>query len=243
MKTIAAFIGAMLFATAAGAQDCSLDQIAALPITTLADGAIAVPLQLDNRHVLLEVALQAPHTAINADFARETGAGKTLWEMNMGTYRFGEVPVAQIAASAPGTAGVLGLDTLHEYDVELDFKNAQMKLFAKDHCPGNVVYWTNSYTVVPFSIDANGHIVAQMALDGKPVSVAVSTAPGHMAMRSMSTPVAYKTLGIGAISLSNPQVTQAGDVDPGAQMRIGLDDLKMLHLFFAFSENKLYVTP
>jgi hypothetical protein len=248
MKMKAAFVCATLFASAASAQDCSMEQIASLSIAPQPDGTIAVPADVNGKHVLLAVAMQAPHTALNADYVRQAGmealgTGVQLRQLGLGHFSFDDVGVATIASSPAGTAGVLGIDTLREYDVEIDFKSAKLNLFAKQHCTGNVVYWTNSYTVVPFSVDAGGRVVAQMALDGKPVSVAVSTAPGHLAMRSMSTPAAYKTLGIGAISLSNPQVASANDVDPGADMRIGLDDLKMLHLFFAFSENKLYVTP
>ena len=246
-KTAIAFACAILFATAASAQDCSLEQIASLPLTTLPSGAIAVPVNVNGNRVLLAVAIQSPRTALDAVYVHRMGGGDssgvTLRSLGIGKYTFNDVAVAQIADSEQGTAGVLGVDTLRGYDVEIDFKGEKLNLFTKQHCKGNVVYWTNSYTMVPFSVDASGQVVAQMTLDGKPVNVAISTAPGHLAMRSMSAQAAYKMLGIGGISLSNPQIAIAGDIDPGADIRIGLDDLKMLHLFFAFSENKLYVTP
>jgi hypothetical protein len=240
-----AFAGAMLFAGAAAAQNCSLDQLVALPITTLPSGAIAVQLRVNGTRELFAVSLQAPHTAISTAFARDLGqaAGNSavISDFQIGAYHFGNVPVAQTSDTPDNTAGLLGVDTLHEYDVEFDFHDSQMILFAKSQCPGpGVVHWSKTYTVVPFSIDAQGHVVAQLTLDGKPASVEISTAPGHVAMRA---PRDVKALGIGAISLANPQISAATDLDPGADARIGLDDLKKLHLFFAFSENKLYVTP
>ncbi len=38
------------------------------------------------------------------------------------------------------------------YDVDFDFAVGKFNLFSKDHCDGQVVYWTRSpVAVVPFS--------------------------------------------------------------------------------------------
>jgi predicted aspartyl protease len=240
----AAFAGTMMLATGAEAQECELDRLASLPITTLPSGAIAAPFEVNGRHVLLAISLQAPHTALSAATAQQIGAGGggsiVLDSFGFGKYTFEHEAVDEIANSPDGTAGVLGLDRLRRFDVEFDFKNAKMNLFAKSQCPGpGVVYWSNQYTVVPMQLDADGHVLVQVTLDGKPANVVLSTAPEHIAMR---TPEPVKSLGIGALSLNNPQV-DAGDVAPGADARVGLDELKNLHLFFAFSGNKLYATP
>jgi predicted aspartyl protease len=243
-KAAAVFICAVLFAGATQAQDCALDQLASLPITTLPGGAIAAPFEVNGKQVLLAISLQAPHTALSAAYAQQIGASGTgsidLYSFGFGKYTFEHETVDRIADSPDGTAGVLGADRLHRFDVEFDFKNAKMNLFAKSQCPGpGVVYWSNQYTIVPMQVGADGHVVAQVTLDGKPANVVLSTAPEHIAMR---TPEPVKALGIGALSLNNPQV-EAGDVAPGADARVGLDELKNLHLFFAFNENKLYATP
>jgi hypothetical protein len=245
MRILAAvFAGSMLFASAAQAQDCAIDQLASLPITTLPSGVIAAPFQVNGRHVLLAISLQSPHTALNAATAQQMGkdtSGNVMLDsFGVGSYRFERETVDEIPTSPDGTAGVLGADRLRHFDVEFDFKNAKMNLFAKSQCPGpDVVYWTKQYTVVPMHIGADGHVLAQVTLDGNPANAVLSTAPEHVAMRS---PEPVKALGIGAFSLNNPDVT-AGDVAPGADARVGLDELKNLHLFLAFSENKLYATP
>ncbi|HEY1836734.1 MAG: hypothetical protein WBQ17_11715 [Rhizomicrobium sp.] len=240
----AAFAGTMLFAGAAQAQDCALDELASLPITTLPGGAIAVPVKVNGTAELFAVSLQSPHTAVSTVFAHELGqaAGNsaTISDFQIGAYHFGDVSVAQTAETPADTAGVLGVDTLREYDVEFDFKNSQMILFVTSQCPGpGVVHWAKQYTVVPMHIDASGHLVAQLTLDAKPVNAVLSTAPEAVVMRA---PEPVKALSIGALSLNNPQVA-AGDVAPGAEVRVGLDELKNLHLFLAFSANKLYATP
>lgn len=245
MRILAAvFAGSMLFAAAAQAQDCSLDQLASLPITTLSNGAIAAPFEVNGREVMLAISLQAPHTALNAGYAKQMGAAAggsvVLDSFGFGKFTFEHEAVDVVADSPFGTAGVLGADRLRHFDVEFDFRNAKMNLFAKSQCPGaGVVYWAKQYTVVPMHIGADGHVLAQVTLDGKPANAVLSTAPEHVAMR---TPEPVKALGLGALSFNNPDVT-AGDVAADADARVGLDELKNLHLFLAFSDNKLYATP
>lgn len=241
----AAFAATVLLSGAVQAQDCSLDQLGALPITTMTNGAIAAPFEMNDRRALLTIALQTPLTGLSTAFAQQIGEGGTgpvtLLSFGFGKFTFDKEVVGRSEDGAPGTAGILGIDRLRRFDVEFDFKNAKMILFAKSQCPGpGFVYWASQYTVVPIHMDAAGHVLAQLTLDGKPVNAELSTAPGHLAMR---TPANVSALGIGAITLKNPQVTAASDIAPGADVRVGLDELKNLHLFFAFSEDKLYVTP
>jgi hypothetical protein len=64
----AALAASLLCASAALAQpqDCSLKQIASLPITTTADGKIAVPVKVAGRDVLMAIELGTGVTGINA---------------------------------------------------------------------------------------------------------------------------------------------------------------------------------
>ena len=64
--------------------------------------------------------------------------------------------------------GLIGSDILGNYDDDYDFANGKFNLFSKDHCAGNVVYWTRQpVAVVPFSHDLYGHIIVSVMLDGK----------------------------------------------------------------------------
>ena len=242
MKKIASIIGALLFATAAQAQDCRLERVVSLPLSTLPDGSIAAPFSVNGKTELLAISLQAPRTVLDsAEVDGAPGGDVKLRSFAMGKLTFADVTVGTAAGSLAGAAGVIGLDTLRRFDLEFDFRNAQLNLFTQHACLGTgVVYWTDRYTVVPMSSDAGGHVLAQVTLDGKPANAEISTAPGPVALR---TPGAVKALGIGAITLANPPVTAGDGIAPGADARIGLDTLSKLHLFFAFSENKLYATP
>lgn len=227
---------AMLFATAAAAQDCALDQLGSLPVTTLPSGAIAAPFVVDGNSVLLAVSLQSPQSGLDAAHARDLPHAITL-----GKITFSGESMAAMADAPAGSSGVIGTDLLRRFSVELNMHDRQLVLFAHPQCPGpGAVYWTKQYTVVPMHIDGGGHVIAQLTLDGRPANVEISTGPGHLAMR---TPGAVKAIGVGAIALNNPQVDAATNIAPGADARIGIDELKNLHLFFAFSEGKLYVTP
>src|SRR5579862_2415397 len=45
--------------------------------------------------------------------------------------------------------GAFGSDYLSGYEVELDPSAGQLNLYDVDHCPGRVVYWSNTYSTVP----------------------------------------------------------------------------------------------
>src|SRR5262249_26106662 len=64
-----------------------------------------------------------------------------------------------LVAAAPGgwsasfdalpLVGAIGMDFFAKMDFELDFKNRQLNLYAQDHCPQSVVYWTDTFSSVP----------------------------------------------------------------------------------------------
>jgi hypothetical protein len=69
------------------------------------------------------------------------------------------------AADAPFD-GIFGAAFLAAYDVELDLPHGKIRLFSQDHCKGQVVYWTQDYAALPFTVDASLHAVLQATLDG-----------------------------------------------------------------------------
>jgi hypothetical protein len=77
--------------------------------------------------------------------------------------------------------GVLAGDLLMLFDVEFDFAKRKLNLFSQDHCPGKVVYWTQTgYAEIPFHlangpISTNDHIDFNMTLDGHELSTDLDT--------------------------------------------------------------------
>jgi hypothetical protein len=68
----------------------------------------------------------------------------------------------------------VGLGLFGQADVELDFANQKLKVFSSDHCPGNVVYWADSFGAVPFRKATIGNYLV-MELDGKKIETGLGT--------------------------------------------------------------------
>jgi len=89
--------------------------------------------------------------------------------------------------------GVLGMDVLHNFDVEFDLGHGKLNLFSPDHCAGQGLYWTHSAAVLPLTFDEGNKFRFPMLLDGKTLSVGIGAYRGHPAMPGI---VAKKTFGI-----------------------------------------------
>ena len=65
-----------------------------------------------------------------------------------------------------GVAGLIGANVLKHFDIELDFAKKKVNFFDSDHCPGQVVYWTQSGSAnIPFKFDGSA-IALPVQLDG-----------------------------------------------------------------------------
>jgi predicted aspartyl protease len=164
------------------------------------------------------------------------------------------------------SAGLLGADILVSYDLDFDFANARMGLFAPHQCPGKAVYWTQkAYGVVPFTVKEN-HIWVRVRLDGEEVNAILDTGAADTVMdldrasadfdldkdklrRSRHYP--FKTLTIGDVSINSPAIELVPDEDTallgrsgGAlHMIIGMGVLRRLHLYISYKEKMIYITP
>ncbi len=186
-------------------------------------------------------------------------------------------------------------DILKHYDVDLDFGNDVMTLFAPDHCPGKVVYWkADTVAVVPMRVLHSGHIVVPVMLDGERVMATLDTGAYHttlsipsaesvfgLKLGSEDTPRVgnllgkenattyrhvFRSLAFGDIEVKNLQVQIIPDLlhqvlvdasmpptgtrihDPrklesDASMLIGMNILRHFHIYIAYKEEKLYITP
>ena len=80
------------------------------------------------------------------------------------------------SATLTGAAGALGARMFEKADMELDAAHSKLNLFASDHCPEKVVYWTKTgFAELPFKKDMVDRITTNMVLDGVPVSVSLRT--------------------------------------------------------------------
>ncbi len=181
----------------------------------------------------------------------------------------------------PLFVGLLAADYMGEYDIELDFAGGKMNYFAKDHCPGKVVYWPSAaIAAVPMHF-VNHHLILDVTLDDHPFRAIVDTgAPGTTLTMEGARRVfglttedadkrfehTFHKLSFEGLEVGNPHIAiipdKIGSKDPnngyatGTRVRreddsiferppmlIGMNILSKLHLYIAFGENKIYITP
>jgi len=160
---------------------------------------------------------------------------------------------------------------MKHYDVEIDPAQGTLSLFSPKHCPGKVVYWTKSgYVVLPMSVVSDGHIEVRVTVDGKKVTAlldtgAVSSIVSLGAVKALGItekspdlkPILdkdaryqwydypFKSLDFDGITVTTPQLQVVSDnfLPRGTDMLIGVSILRRLHLYVAYDEEKLYITP
>ena len=71
--------------------------------------------------------------------------------------------------------GWIGADILQNLDMEVDFSHKKINLFSPDHCPGQVVYWTNTYTSIAYTKGKWGNMVFNAKADDEDVEATIST--------------------------------------------------------------------
>jgi predicted aspartyl protease len=169
----------------------------------------------------------------------------------------------------PPASGVIGPDLLMHYEVELDFAKKKMNLFAQDHCPGELVYWTHDpVATLPLRVDDFGHVGLDVVLDGKPVPAALDTGapissmtlknaaddfaltPDSPGMTKKVLPAGtvylyqFKSLMLGGIAISNPTIYLAGGQQSQVKrdFLLGLEELSKLHVLISYKEKTLYAT-
>jgi predicted aspartyl protease len=86
--------------------------------------------------------------------------------------------VAMLIRKVPlgdGVDGILGPDVLARFDLDFDFASKKLNLMAKQHCQGQVVYWTKApYAAADFDL-SKAHILVPVNLDGHAFSAFLDT--------------------------------------------------------------------
>jgi hypothetical protein len=187
-----------LAGSAKAADNCQLKLIASLDTISSADG-IMVPVTLQGQaggYMLLGfdniISGVSEAVASKLDLRRDS-IPQNVWvninrqkifqraEVNiqLGGSR-GDAHVAIIPSfvkSDPRVVGLLALDVLNQFDVELDLAHDKLNLFSPDHCKGQVIYWTRSAPVaaLPMTVRNLREFVVPMQLDGKDINAEIST--------------------------------------------------------------------
>jgi hypothetical protein len=106
-------------------------------------------------------------------------------------------PTPELEKTDARLAGVLSPDLLLQYDIDVDFPNAVLKLFSPEHCEGKILYWkTSAIAVSPFDT-RGGHINVVAALDGQKLNAIIDSGAGNSIL---STDAARRFFGLTAKS-------------------------------------------
>jgi predicted aspartyl protease len=189
--------------------------------------------------------------------------------------------------------GILALDLLQRFDIDLDFGAGKLNLISQDHCPGQAVYWDAAAAAeVPIRVNEDNHIAFPVTVDGHSLEAIIDTGASgtimnmNVARRLLDvTPETpgmeevgqlggdpnakiyrrtFDTLAFEGIAVRHPvirvmpdQVNKNADhrLETGSNVKrvsdsitlppviIGMNILSKLHVYIAFKEHKLYITP
>lgn len=291
-KWIAGAFAALLALSSAMAEDdCRLTLAASLPIDPSNIHRVIIPAEIDGKPLRLFIDTGSPFTGITpaaaqrlqADVHLITGELRPIFPYAGGQVtHFAKVkqftlggmtaPRAQFVImphEETDADGLLGADFLRQFDVEFDFANAKVNLFAPHPCNGKVVYWTQTETVsmIPFRAEqSDPHLRLDLVLDGKSVPAIIDTGaprtsisdqaardwfqidentPGVVKLGHNTLRYRFKALELEGLTVQNPEIMIVHGVvidRPNYQALVGLNTLRQLHLYVAYKEHKLYVT-
>lgn len=187
-------------------------------------------------------------------------------EIAGGTVRNRKMIVMPDGRMPSNVDGILAPDILSVFDIDFDFAGGKLALFSQDHCEGKVVYWTHEYTQIPFKLDDSRHIGLTVQLDGKDVPAGIDTGSSRTlmsldtakdmfgfddaALKANNGRYRFSTLTFGGVTVHNPDIILVPDdkskVMGGYRMPgviVGMGVLRQLHIYIAYKERNLYVSP
>jgi hypothetical protein len=178
---------------AADPEKCGLQRVAQLE-AKITDDDLLIKVQVNGNDLWMDLNTATPISVINSRTATRlklslhdisgatvlSGNGKqvqyytragtlTVAGMTANNVKFLVVPPSFLASEDnphEEVGGGLGADFLSNFDIDFDLPHGKIALFSKDHCPGQVVYWTHDYVAIPFKLDDNNHIWFPTQLDG-----------------------------------------------------------------------------
>ena len=145
--------------------DCTLERLAGLPMS-LKTGHVTIPASVNGKDVTLGIDTGGPFSSLTLAAAHRIGNVGHRDDLRIGDHELNRVYMAWME-SFPGVDGLIAPDVLDKYDAEFDFGGAIFRLFKPHPCANRAVYWTDSYTVIPFTLTNDGHVRVPVTLDGQ----------------------------------------------------------------------------
>lgn len=212
-----------------------------------------------------------PAMLLQAAGGRAVAYAVQLDQIGLGTTAAKNVRALVGQVPAPPLDGVLGINVLIRYEVDLDVPNRRVTLYRARPCAAAAPPWTGPYTELGVQQQPlTGHLFVQTALDGQPVrgmldtgasvtTVSLATArdagvtgqalrdaPGGrvLSMNAGGVEVRasrFRNLRIGKDELIGP-VLLVANLPPGAgDMLVGGDFLATRRVWFSFLTGRVFV--
>jgi predicted aspartyl protease len=211
---------------AAQAADCgSLQIVNSVQMTPIDGGSDLVPLQINGADQMFIFDTGGATTMITREAAEKlklriqptymetinVAGGGTADRAFIDQFQLGRLHGKDMKfpiAPFKGIDGVLSLNFMLPYDVDVDFGTDMLNFFSQDHCPGGVLYWkADTVAVMPFSIE-DSHIEVPVTLDGNPLRAVIDTGATNTTLRMDLARSQYKlTMGDAA----SPEIERAAD--------------------------------
>ena len=172
-----------------------------------------------------------------------------------------------------GADGIYALDLAGAADMDVDFGTDMLSFYAPDHCPGPPSDWKMpARAVLPLTLKDN-RITVPVTLDGQDYNAIVDTGSENASLQisaadlqrlygltpgSDDTPEGrpvngiikayhhnFKSLALGDVRIANPRLTiiPAPQGPATGSVIIGMNVLRKLHIYMAFKEGKMYISP
>ena len=224
-----------------------MNQVADLP-ATFGHGEIAVDVGINGQKVRFSLSTGSNITTINEALVKRLGLAEVdMHARTISQKGTRETMIALVQDFTIGAAvshanrfdvdpeggdgtngditGIIGLDYLSHFDIELDPAQGRIRLFEPIRCE-RAAYWWDDHFEVPFTLDPWNNPVFAISLDGKPFRAYINIASPRSSIdiaaahRNLNVPesvqpggdgspdpeYAFKELGFGPVTLRNPKM-------------------------------------
>ncbi len=271
-----------------------MTRFSSLPMSTLSDGRIALPVAVDGHNASFLVDTGGISATMSRSLANEIGKEPKPYVRGLigvggavmsNTIRADDFALGGMHGKdilvfiderigGAGMDGTLAPEMMRRFDLDFDFRRGTVNFFSQDHCPGKVVYWTKGGAIViPMEVQANGKILIPVTVDGTKIMATLDTGSvtsfislgraGRLGVKPDSKDLKvkrvygykdrykeydypFKTLSLDGLTVNNPQITiMSNEMLAGMEnnLVLGISFLRQLHLYVAYKEEKLYITP
>ncbi len=193
---------------------CGLTRYASLDLVVVGETHLLVPVTIQDTPAYMTLSLANPFSGVSEKAVRDLSLTTQPTPSRVGVYTgrkeiratatahafaMGNVRIKNASflvlpdsgdsenTSEPPVIGFLGMDVFNGMDIELDVAHRKLNLFSQDHCPGHVVYWSQSFDSAPIRFGSLGEFYFPMELDGKKLETTLATSNAMTTLRTDAT--------------------------------------------------------